>query len=81
MATPGALEVLDRAGVAPVRLLQRHAAADWGELSAEDWKANERAVRDGERVLSAYPVGDGERLWLITEWDRSVTTILLPEEY
>lgn len=81
VATPGALELLERAGVAPARLLQRHAAGDWGELSAEDWQANERAVRDGDRVLSAYPVGDGERVWIITEWDRSATTILRPEEY
>lgn len=80
-ATPGAIEVLERAGIAPGSLLERHAAGDWGELCAEDWQANERAVKDGERVLSVYPVGEGERVWVITEWDRSVTTLLRPDEY
>jgi hypothetical protein len=51
-------------------------------LDPEDWQANEDAFRDGERVLSVYPVGDkGERVWVLTEWDRSATTILRPEEY
>lgn len=80
-ATPGALEVLGRIGVAPADLLERHAAGDWGDLDAEDWRANEVAVRDGDRVLSLYPVGDGDRVWIITEWDRSATTVLLPQEY
>jgi len=60
--------------------LTRHATGDWGELCAFDRRQNERALRAGERILSAYPVGE-ERIWIITEADRSVTTILLPEEY
>ena len=81
-ATPGALEVLERVGVSAASLLARHAVGDWGDVGPEDWQANERAVRDGDRVLSAYQVGeDGERVWVITEWDRSATTVLRPEEY
>lgn len=80
-ATPGAIEVLERAGIAPGSLLERHACGDWGELDAEDWRANEVAVRDGERVLSVYNLGRDLRVWLITEWDRLASTILLPEEY
>ena len=60
--------------------LARHATGDWGDLCAFDRRQNEIALRDGYRVLSSYPVG-GERVWIITETDRSITTILLPEEY
>jgi hypothetical protein len=61
--------------------LRRHVGGDWGDLGAEDWKANDEAVTSGGRLLSAYVVGAGEQLWIITEADRSSTTILLPEEY
>lgn len=61
--------------------LQRHAAGDWGELSAEDVAENERSLRSGYRVMSAYSDRQGTRFWIITEADRSVTTILLPEDY
>jgi hypothetical protein len=64
----------------PFESLARHATGDWGELCAFDRRQNEVALREGYRVLSSYPVGE-ERVWLITEADRSVTTILLPEEY
>lgn len=87
VATSGALEVL-RTGegmhfhsdVLAVELVLRHASGDWGEVDLHDQRANDRAVRDGDRVLSAFTVG-GQTLWVITEADRSVTTILLPEEY
>lgn len=61
-------------------LLLRHAAGDWGDVCPEDWQLNDQAVEHGDRVLSSYIVG-GTKLWIITEWDRSVTTILLPGEY
>jgi hypothetical protein len=81
VATPGALDLLDHAGVNAAELLARHQSGDWGELSAEDRAQNDRAVNCGERVLSNYPIREGERIWIITEWDRSVTTLLLPSEY
>ena len=62
------------------RGLDRHAAADWGDLDPEDLAENELALREGFRLFSAY--GQGERrFWVITEADRSVTTVLLPEDY
>lgn len=60
--------------------LARHASGDWGELGDEDQAQNELALTEGLRLLSAYNVHD-IRIWIITEWDRQVTTILLPEEY
>jgi hypothetical protein len=80
LATPGALKLLTDAGAHPFELLARHATGDWGELCAFDRHQNEIALRDGYRVLSAYPIGT-EHVWVITEADRSITTILLPEEY
>jgi hypothetical protein len=64
------------------KLLSRHRSGDWGDVDAADAAANTRAAVEGdERVLSAYTLKDGTRLWIITEADRSCTTILLPEEY
>ena len=80
MATPGALKLLSEIGEDPFGFLTRHASGDWGELCAFDRRQNEIALRDGYRVLSSYPVGR-ECVWIITEADRSVTTILLPEDY
>jgi hypothetical protein len=80
VATPGALRLLEVAGDHPFELLARHAAGDWGELCAFDRCQNEIALSDGYRVFSSYKVPAG-RVWIITEADRSVTTILLPEEY
>jgi hypothetical protein len=54
---------------------------DWGEVSEADWRANNAAIKDGERILSAYTLKTAVRIWVITEADRSVTTILLPAEY
>jgi hypothetical protein len=81
VATPGALHVLERSHVDPQVLLSRHQTGDWGELSPADRDENELSVRRGFRILSNYPVGADECLWVITEADRSVTTILLPSEY
>ena len=81
VATPGALRTLEEAGVSPASLLARHMNGDWGELSESDRQANEHALKHDLRVLSAYTLRTGERIWIITEGDRSVTTILLPSEY
>jgi hypothetical protein len=80
VATPGALDVLREAGIAPVALLARHARGDWGELSPCDAAENEFSLQSGFRLLSAYSVG-ASRIWIITEADRSATTLLLPSEY
>ncbi len=80
LATPGALRLLRDAGEDPFRYLARHASGDWGELDAQDRRENERSLKHGWRVLSSYLVG-GKTVWVITEADRSVTTILLPEDY
>jgi hypothetical protein len=79
VATPGALELLMESGRHPFNYLARHATGDWGDLCAFDRRQNEIALREGLRVLSSYKVPAG-RVWIITEADRSVTTILLPEE-
>jgi len=79
-ATPGALKLLSEVGENPFDYLARHATGEWGELCEYDRRQNEVALRDGHRVLSSYPVGEG-KIWIITEADRSVTTVLLPEEY
>jgi hypothetical protein len=80
VATPGALNLLMESGGRPFDYLVRHATGDWGELCAFDRRQNEIALREGLRVLSSYDVPAG-RVWIITEADRSITTILLPEEY
>ena len=80
VATPAALETIFEAGGDPLCYLARHATGDWGDLCEFDRRENERSLRYGRRVLSSYAVGEG-RVWIITEADRSVTTILLPEEY
>lgn len=80
VATPGALQVLEKASLGALPLLARHQSGDWGEVDAEDWKANEEALKHGWRLFSAYEVS-GSRVWIITEANRSSTTILLPEEY
>jgi hypothetical protein len=80
VATPGALKLLKEAGGHPFAYLARHVTGDWGELCAFDRRQNEIALREGLRVLSSYEISAG-KVWIITEADRSVTTILLPEEY
>lgn len=81
VATPGTLEALARANQQPGHFLNRHLSGDWGELSNEDKAENEYSLQHGFRILSSYKTATGEKLWLITEADRSVTTLLLPEEY
>lgn len=61
-------------------IMSRHINKDWGDVDAEDWLANDRDLVNGERLLSVYRVF-GERVYVITEWDRSYTTIMLPEDY
>ena len=80
-ATPGALAALEEAQQSAAEFLRRHEAGDWGEVGPEDWAENELSVREGFRILSAYRLSTGVKIWIITEADRSVTTILLPEEY
>ena len=80
-ATPAALNALATTGTRPLALLRRHATGDWGDLCAEDIEANRLALALGERVLSAYILASGEKVWVITEADRSLTTILCPEDY
>lgn len=80
VATPGALDVVRDHGLDVVGLLHRHRAGDWGCVSEHDAQANDHAVEGGTRVLSAYETAGG-RLWIITESDRSATTVLLPSEY
>jgi len=79
--TPGAIEALNRGGHSQLEFITRHAKGDWGEVCEEDKSANDQAVGREERLLSAYKTRRGERVWVITEADRSATTILLPEEY
>jgi hypothetical protein len=81
VATPAALEALEEAGQLPQEFLHRHLAGDWGELDEHDRRANEEALRYGGRLLSAYSTKKGTRIWIITEADRSATTILLPQDY
>jgi hypothetical protein len=81
VATPGALEVLGSLEISPTELLERHASGDWGDIPADDALENEYSLKRGLRVLSSYPLPGGERVWIITEADRSSTCILLPEEY
>ncbi len=81
VATPGAIAALADAGLTGERFLFRHSCGDWGEVDEHDRAANDRALEEGTRVLSAYQLPSEVKLWIITEWDRSVTTLLLPEEY
>ena len=88
VATPGALRLLAKFNVSPVNLLCRHISGDWGDLEICDRHTNNLALVNGDRLLSSYAVDgskredpSGARVWVITEWDRSVTTLLLPSEY
>ena len=81
VATPGALSAIAESGQTPAFFLDRHIRGEWGDVDAEDQKANDDALVDGDRLLSAYKTLKGPRIWIITEADRSSTTILLPDEY
>jgi hypothetical protein len=81
VATPGALGALVEAGQHPLEFIRRHASGDWGEVNDEDKQENEFSVAHGFRILSAYRTARDVTIWVITEADRSATTLLLPEEY
>ena len=81
VATPGALELLSHHSLSAFTFLVRHATGDWGCVCPEDALENERAVKNGCRILSAYDITGEHRIWVITEWNRSVTTLLRPEDY
>ncbi len=80
VATRGVLRHLEHHGVQADPYLRRHVRGEWGDVPPEDALANERAVEHGARILSSYEVA-GQRVWIITEADRSVTTLLFPAEY
>lgn len=83
VATPGALALMEKYKVDGAYLIHRHITGDWGDLEAEDKAMNDEAAKTGEdRIFSSYNLdGKDNRIWIITEWNRSVTTLLLPEEY
>ena len=81
VATPGALAALERAQQPASCFLARHATGDWGTLDPEDVAENEYSMFHGFRLLSNYVTAANEKLWIITEADRSATTLLLPDEY
>jgi hypothetical protein len=87
VATPGALEALQRNNTDGREYLRRHTYGDWGEVCEEDSQLNEQAVQDGSRILSSYQLPDGTKFWIITDAavddqdNRQSTTLLLPEEY
>ena len=78
VATPAALTLLE--GQTPSEFIARHGQADWGDLCDEDKQLNDAALKDGSRLLSAYKV-NGQKIWVITEADRSSTCVLLPSDY
>jgi hypothetical protein len=81
-ATAGANQALQTLNVDPAVLLIRHVTGDWAELSEEDQQENKNAVENGGRVFSSYTLPpDKTKIWIITEYDRSATTLLLPDEY
>jgi hypothetical protein len=80
-ATPGALEALEAAHKRPLDLLTRHITGDWGDVDSQDAAENELSIAKGYRILSAYNLPNDTRIWIITEADRSSTTLLLPDEY
>jgi hypothetical protein len=80
-ATPRALRALEEAGEKAATFVDRHISGDWGELDDFDRLENEISLAEGNRLLSSYSLSTGAKLWIITEADRSVTTLLLPSEY
>lgn len=83
VATPDAIASLEEAGESAMPLLLRHQSGDWGEALCDDDKSlNDDSVRDGSRILSAYILKNtGQKVWILTEADRSSTCVLLPENY
>lgn len=81
VATPGALAALEQHQISPVTLISRHVSGDFGDIDREDWQTNLAALRYGNRIVSAYAIAPDAAIWIITEGDRSVTTLLRPDEY
>ena len=81
VATPGALAAIEASGDEPLAFLLRHIQGDWGDVDEHDRQENELSLEHGWRLLSAYTLRDGIKVWFITEADRSSTCILLPEDY
>jgi hypothetical protein len=81
VATPEALGALEKAEQLPAEFLDRHVNGDWGEVPDADKQENELSVEQGFRILSAYTTSAGDKLWILTEADRSATILMLPEEY
>lgn len=81
VATPGALALLEQVHKSPLEFLSRHLRGDWGDLCQDDKAENELSLKYGFRLMSSYQITETEKLWVITEGDRSVTTLLLPAEY
>ncbi len=81
VATPAALELLERHSMTPMQFLQRHVSGDFGDLCEEDKEANNEAIWNKERILSYYKINETDKIWIITEADRSSSCCLLPEEY
>ena len=79
VATRAAVEVLPNSEVSSA--LERHLQGDWGDVNEEDRRANEVALVQRLRLLSVYCSAEGVKFWINTEWDRSVTTFLLPSDY
>lgn len=79
VATPNALSNIPNDEIPAA--LSRHLQGDWGEMDSHDWQSNERALRQGGRLFSQYHSTTGVKFWIITEADRSATTVLLPEDY
>ncbi len=81
LATPAALGELAEAGQSPLDLLLRYLGGDWGDVCDKDARANQVAVLQGHRIVSAYALATGTRVWIISEWDRSAIILPLPDEY
>ena len=81
VATPGALAALEKTGQNAMEFLSRHIRGDWGDLPREDKDENQLSLEKGFRLLSSYRTTAGDKIWVITEADRSHTTLLLPDEY
>ena len=81
VATPGAIDALEQTGDSTYTYIYRHHRGDWGDVPQGDAWSNDEDLANGQRLLSQYRLSDDTRIWIITEWDRSVTTVLLPSEY
>jgi hypothetical protein len=79
--TPNAADAIERSKQEPWEFLSRHSVGDWGDVCFDDWQENNASLKTGLRIFSSYETNSGERLWIITEADRSLTTFVLPDDY